>query len=105
MKIRLLLALAVPDRNRARRKAPDRWVDAGGKVHYGDTPPPAAVQKVNKRGKYSAQRDDRIALRGAQAAKNFPVTLYTARGLRRRLPARRVISSTSAAFRSRRVAS
>lgn len=56
-----------------------RWVDKDGKVRYTDTPPPAFVKDVEKRplepgpagtpqGSYALQ----------QAAKKFPVVLYTA---------------------------
>jgi len=58
-----------------------RWVDKDGKVHYTDTPPPAAAGKsVQKRSGAPAAADTGPAAPYAvqQAAKNFPVVVYTA---------------------------
>jgi glutaredoxin len=56
-----------------------RWVDKDGKVHYTDTPPPAASKGVQKRGTAPAPTDTGPAAPYAvqQAAKNFPVVVYT----------------------------
>ncbi len=61
-----------------------RWTDDSGKTHYTDTPPPADAKNVQKKasprpaaaqGASSAQQS--YALQ--QAAKNFPVTVYTSK--------------------------
>jgi len=60
-----------------------RWTDASGKVHYTDTPPPAGAKDVQKKelarpgGAEAAAASQSYALQ--QAAKNFPVTIYTAK--------------------------
>ena len=55
-----------------------RWVDADGKVHYSDQPPPANVKQVEKK-KVSGGKPSEAPLPYAlqQAVKNFPVTLYS----------------------------
>ena len=57
-----------------------RWVDKDGKVYYTDAPPPAAAKGVQKRGTAAAPADAGPAAPYAvqQAAKNFPVVVYTA---------------------------
>ena len=57
-----------------------RWVDKDGKVQYTDTPPPASAKSVQKRGTGPAPTDTGPAAPYAvqQAAKNFPVVVYTA---------------------------
>ncbi len=57
-----------------------RWVDKDGKVQYTDTPPPAAAKSVQKRDTAPASTSAGPAAPYAvqQAAKNFPVLLYTA---------------------------
>ena len=61
-----------------------RWVDKDGKVQYTDTPPPAASKSVQKRA--TATGPDRTGPAAPyavqQAAKNFPVVVYTSRELR-----------------------
>lgn len=54
-----------------------RWVDAEGKVHYTDQPPPASAKEVEQK-QLSVQQPDDVQLPYASrvAAKNFPVTLY-----------------------------
>jgi glutaredoxin len=60
-----------------------RWTDAGGKVHYTDTPPPAGAKNVEKKGlarsggAQAASAQQPYALQ--QAVKNFPVTVYTSK--------------------------
>ncbi|HEX4985437.1 MAG TPA: glutaredoxin family protein [Burkholderiales bacterium] len=55
-----------------------RWVDADGKVHYSDHPPPASVKQVEKK-KTGGGKPSEAPLPYAlqQAVSNFPVTLYT----------------------------
>jgi glutaredoxin len=60
-----------------------RWVDKDGKVYYTDTPPPAAAKNVQKRATAPAAAAAGDAGPAApyaiqQAAKNFPVVVYTA---------------------------
>ncbi len=54
-----------------------RWVDADGKVHYTDQPPPAGAKKVEER-KLSGSTIDASEMPYAlrQAIKKSPVTLY-----------------------------
>jgi glutaredoxin len=61
-----------------------RWTDESGKVHYTDTPPPVGAKNVEKKG--AARPADAGAAPAAQrsyalqqAAKNFPVTIYTSK--------------------------
>ncbi len=57
-----------------------RWVDKDGKVHYADQPPPQEIKKVEQRHIGAASTIDTGGLPFAsqKAAKDFPVTLYTA---------------------------
>ncbi len=55
-----------------------KWSDAGGKIHYSDTPPPASAHKVEQK----AIGSDTVSTGGmpyalAEAVKNHPVVLYT----------------------------
>lgn len=54
-----------------------RWVDADGKVHYTDQPPPASAKQVEEK-KLSGSTIDTSELPYAtqQAVKRSPVTLY-----------------------------
>lgn len=54
-----------------------KWVDANGKTHFTDTPPPAAAKEapIKSSGASSAAANLPFAL--ANAVKNHPVTLYT----------------------------
>jgi len=56
-----------------------RWTDKDGKVHYTDTPPPAAAGKSAQLRSGGGNVADTSALPYAtqQAAKNYPVTIYT----------------------------
>jgi glutaredoxin len=57
-----------------------RWTDENGRVHITDTPPPASAKGVQAQRSRSAPADggqDR-SYELSQAAKEFPVTLYTA---------------------------
>ena len=56
-----------------------RWVDKAGKVHYGDRlPPPSETKKVEEK-KFGGNliQGGNLPYATQQAAKNFPVTLYT----------------------------
>ena len=56
-----------------------RWVDKAGKVHYGDRlPPPSETKKVEEK-KFGGNliQAGNLPYATQQAAKNFPVTLYT----------------------------
>jgi glutaredoxin len=61
-----------------------RWIDKDGRVHYSDTPPPGAAAKSVQERSGSAVSGSGTASTAnlpfavQQAAKNFPVTLYTA---------------------------
>jgi glutaredoxin len=58
-----------------------RWVDKDGKVHYTQTPPPPAqATSVQKRsaGGSVVESGSQLPYATQQAAKNHPVTLYTA---------------------------
>lgn len=55
-----------------------RWVDADGKVHYTDAPPPPTAKNVQQKklgDKAGSGAQMPYALQ--QAVKNFPVTLYS----------------------------
>lgn len=55
-----------------------RWVDADGRVHYTDTPPPASAKDVKQQPmrEQAAEEAARLPYATQVAAKNFPVTLY-----------------------------
>ena len=54
-----------------------RWVDAEGKVHYSDQPPPPSVKKFEPKKRLSDKEDaSRMPYALQLAAKNFPVTLF-----------------------------
>ena len=55
-----------------------RWVDAQGKVHYGDVPPPDAAQIETKKFPDTAASDEYLPYEARRAQQNFPVTLYVA---------------------------
>jgi glutaredoxin len=56
-----------------------RWVDKDGKVHYTDTPPPAAAAKSvqSRTASPSVVESSQQPYSVQQAVKNFPVVLYT----------------------------
>jgi glutaredoxin len=56
-----------------------RWTDERGRVHITDTPPPASAKNVQRRSADGAPAEETPLPYALQlAAKNFPVTLYTA---------------------------
>ena len=55
-----------------------KWVDKSGKVHYSDQPPPKEIKKVDQpRLRDSTIETSGMSFEAQEAAKNFPVTLYT----------------------------
>lgn len=54
-----------------------KWVDANGKTHFTDKPPPASAKKSQMKAGSSASGGVQLPYALAQAARNFPVTLYT----------------------------
>lgn len=56
-----------------------RWVDKDGKVHYTDQPPPPNEAKKVEEKKFGGNliQGGSLPYATQQAAKNFPVTLYT----------------------------
>jgi hypothetical protein len=55
-----------------------RWVDADGKVHYTDTPPPKEAKDIEKKRVRTAADAIPMPYALQQAAKTFPVTVYNA---------------------------
>jgi glutaredoxin len=55
-----------------------RWLDADGKVHYSDQPPPANIKQLERKKEAGGKpADSPLPYSLQQAVKNFPVTLYT----------------------------
>jgi len=55
-----------------------RWVGEDGRVHYTDTPPPAAAKSVQRKaGAPNVIQTGQVPYALQQAAANFPVTIYT----------------------------
>lgn len=55
-----------------------RWVDADGKVHYSDQPPPANIKQVERKKPAGGKPSDApLPYALQQAVNNFPVTLYS----------------------------
>lgn len=55
-----------------------RWVDADGKVHYSDQPPPSSAKQVEQRKSTTSKPGEaQLPYALQQAVKSFPVTLYT----------------------------
>lgn len=55
-----------------------RWVDAAGKVHYTDKPPPKEAKDIEKKRVRTAADAIPMPYALQQAAKTFPVTVYNA---------------------------
>lgn len=54
-----------------------RWVDAEGRVHYTDTPPPANAKNIKQKKASDAPAEgSALPYSAQQAMKNFPVLLY-----------------------------
>jgi glutaredoxin len=56
-----------------------RWVDKDGKVHYTDAPPPGVKSVEKKMTTPNVAGTSQVPYATQAAAKNFPVTLYTAK--------------------------
>ena len=55
-----------------------KWVDKSGKVHYSDQPPPKEIKKVDQpRLGTSTIETSGLPYGAQQAARDFPVTLFT----------------------------
>jgi glutaredoxin len=54
-----------------------RWVDENGKVQYSDKPPPPNAKNVQKKSLSGGSGSPPLPYAVQEAAKNFPVTLYT----------------------------
>lgn len=57
-----------------------RWVDAQGKVHYGDRPALDATQVEEKKLHTNASSDENLPYAARRARERFPVTLYVGEG-------------------------
>jgi glutaredoxin len=55
-----------------------RWVDAQGKVHYGDVPPVGAAQVTPIKSPAAATPGEDLPYETRRARQDFPVTLYVA---------------------------
>ena len=55
-----------------------RWLDANGKVHYGDTPPANATQIEPLKFPAATAPGEDLPYTTRRAQQNFPVTLYVA---------------------------
>jgi hypothetical protein len=53
-----------------------KWVDADGKVHYSDQPPPPSARKSQRKQLGDKPADVAMPYVLQQAMKNFPVTLF-----------------------------
>ena len=54
-----------------------KWVDANGKTHFSDRPPPASAKPAAMKGSASAASTASFPYALATAVRNYPVTLYT----------------------------
>src|SRR4051812_21480353 len=59
-----------------------RWVDKDGRTHYTQTPPPPDAREAQKKslGAGGATPSPDLPYATQNAAKNYPVTLYTSPG-------------------------
>src|SRR3954468_24863562 len=55
-----------------------RWTDEKGRVNITDTPPPPSARSVQKKSGVGNVAESQQGFELNQAARNFPVTLYTA---------------------------
>jgi len=55
-----------------------RWVDAQGKVHYGDVPPAGAAQVTTIKSPAAVTPGEDLPYETRRAQQNFPVILYVA---------------------------
>ena len=75
--IHMLLALPLLLAGTASAAEMFRWVDADGKVHYTDAPPPPTAKNVQQKKLGDKAGSAQIPYVLQQAVKNFPVTLYS----------------------------
>lgn len=54
-----------------------KWVDANGKTHFTDKPPPASAKPAAIKGSVGGGGSVQLPYALAQAARNYPVTLFT----------------------------
>jgi glutaredoxin len=54
-----------------------KWVDANGKTHFSDQPPPATAKAAPIKASAGSASGVQLPYALAQAARNYPVTLYT----------------------------
>lgn len=54
-----------------------KWVDANGKTHYTDKPPPASARQAVVKPSAGSADSVQLPYALAQAARNYPVILYT----------------------------
>lgn len=75
MRLRMLLAVLISSALLAQAET-YKWVDADGKVHYSDQPPPPSARKSER--KQLGDKPGEVALPYVlqQAVKNFPVTIF-----------------------------
>jgi glutaredoxin len=80
-----------------------RWTDQNGRVHITDTPPPPGARNVQRRsapgGGTAAAEDGNLPFSVQSAAKNFPVTLYTAPDCEPCGAARKLLNARGVPFR------
>ena len=69
----LLMAAALP----AAAQSAYRWVDADGRVHYSDQPPPQTIRQFDERKVQPNSGNAQPSFDTRRAAQHFPVTLYT----------------------------
>ena len=81
-----------------------RWTDEKGRVHITDTPPPPSAKSVQKKsfsgaGGAAAAEGENLPFAVQAAAKNFPVTLYTAPECESCGAARKLLNARGVPFR------
>jgi hypothetical protein len=75
MKYRILLMVMMSSALLAQAET-YKWVDADGKVHYSDQPPPPSARKSERRRLGDKPADVSMPYVLQQAVKNFPVTIF-----------------------------
>lgn len=75
MKRRMLLIMLMSSALLAQAET-YKWVDADGKVHYSDQPPPPSARKSERKQLGDKPGDVPMPYVLQQAMKNFPVTLF-----------------------------
>jgi len=99
--LRLALAFALLACASAASAQLYRWTDEKGKVHFGDTPPPAGARDVQKKGVASgpASAVENLPYALRQPMKEFPVTLYSAPSCQGCAPARALLNARGIPFK------